>query len=146
MIKPLDWCVYCTATSGWWRGSSWFRSWCQVNRENSLLSQNRTTRLLQTRLHREHANHWYASNERILSSQYVRRAKAVSSWSIFGDTESRLSVSGGAIYKKAFSMILGCSSRQINWISVAQKGQVHLVHGNSGSVQSSEKTADVKLG
>jgi len=47
----------CTATSGWWRGSSWFRSWCQVNGENSLLFQSRT-RLLQTRLHREHANHW----------------------------------------------------------------------------------------
>lgn len=57
----------------------------------------------------------------------------------------RLSVNGAAICKKAFSIILGCSSTRIDrMVSVGQKGQVRLVHGNSGSVQSSEKTADAK--
>lgn len=57
----------------------------------------------------------------------------------------RLSVSGVDICKKAFSMILGCSSRRIDrMISIAQKGQVRLVHGNSGCVRSSEKTDDAK--
>ena len=57
----------------------------------------------------------------------------------------RLSVSGVDICKKAFSMILGCSSRRIyRMTSIAQKGQVRLVHGNSGCVRSSEKTDDAK--
>lgn len=57
----------------------------------------------------------------------------------------RLNVNGVDICKKAFSMILGCSSRRIDrMISIAQKGQVRLVHGNSGCVRSSEKTDDAK--
>ena len=50
-----------------------------------------------------------------------------------------LSVSGVDICKKAFSMILDCSSRRIDRMtSIAHiESQVRLVHGNSGCVRSS---------
>ena len=59
----------------------------------------------------------------------------------------RFSVSGAAICKKAFSMILGCSSRRIDWmISVAQKGQVRLVHGNAALFEVQRRRLMRRLG